>query len=120
MIENRNLKRTQGNGVNQQTVIEDVPFKLHEFKVKREILFNAAEYFKALLEGGFKESNELVINIQEERPICLEVWLKILHGSDLKSTYRNVDLRGMWEVLAASHKYCLSPKDDTAKKWFEG
>lgn len=45
-------------------------------------------------------------------------WLEILHGSDF--TYSSIDIRHVWEMLAAAHKYGLDPNLYSAKAWFNG
>lgn len=95
---------------------------MHDLKVKRDTLINAAEYFKKLVDGGFKESQQSIVELKEDSAESAEgviVWLKILHGSHVKSTY-SINLRGIWEVLAAAHKYGLDPKSKEGKAWFEG
>ena len=44
------------------------------------------------------------------------IWLKILHNSDLQTSYDDQNLRIIWELLAAGLKYGFDPHK--AKTWF--
>lgn len=84
---------------------ELVPKKVHLFKVKRDILAASSDYFRTMFgKPGFRESQQTIVDLKEDLPVSVEVWLRIIHGSDTKATYGRVDLKGVWEVLAAAHK----------------
>ena len=116
-IEYVEITRTEGDGANAHEVKSSVPNKVHEFKVQRDVLVKSSTYFHELLgaNGGFKEGDDL----HEDPAGSVELWLKILHGCDLQSTYETTTIKGVWEMLATAHKYGLDPKMAAAKTWFE-
>lgn len=98
---------------------ESVPKKVHEFSVVREIVSKASTYFNKLLAANFKEGQQTTIDLHEDNPSAMAVWFKIMHGCALDiAVVKSTTMKGVWEVLAAAHKYGLDPKGDNAKAWF--
>lgn len=119
VYEYQTIQRTQLNEDGTATeVAEQVPSKVHEFKVKREILAVNSAYFKKILydEEG-QPGTEDVIAIHDEAPSSIELWAKILHGSDIHSTLSSINIKGVWDMLATAYRYELDPSKPGAKAW---
>lgn len=109
------MTRAEGD----RTVTEDRPTKVHEFKVKREALINGAPYFKTLLgDAHFKEGNQDVVDLHEDRAIGLSVWFQLLHNKVTAESYE-VRIEGIWDMLLVAEKYGFNPKATEATTWFE-
>jgi hypothetical protein len=92
-------------------VKESVPFKVHEFKVKRETLAANSAYFKTTV--GER------VDLHDDEPGAIDVWLKILHGCDVSSTLTSATtIKGLWDILATAYRYEFDPKLPGAKAWF--
>ena len=121
VIECKDVERLQGEGATQRLVADRVAEKVHKFEVKRDVLLKASAYFGTLLGNShFQEAGQSIVDLFDDVGVAVEVWFKILHNASLDSTQTTVDIRGVWEVLVAAHKYGLDPKMPEAKKWFEG
>ena len=121
VIEYEEVTRTQlkEDGTSRE-IKESVPSKVHEFKVKREVVVNSSTYFSKLIHTGgpFKEGGQDRIDLHEDPPASVELWFKLLHGCDVSSMLEGTSITGVWEVLATAHKYGLDPKVTEAKAWF--
>lgn len=82
-----------------------VSVKVHEFKVKRAVLVDSSDYFRKLLEGPFIEAQQTAVPLLEDSAEGLHVWFSILHNANLEVTHEHITIRGVWETLAAAHKY---------------
>jgi len=122
VIEHEEVTRIEGLDTNAHAVTESKPTKIHEYKVKREVLSNSGTYFRKLLsDGNFKESEQSTIDLHEDgkgSATGMTIWFKILHDAVDESTYQ-VSTDGIWYMLAAAHKYGFDPKTEEAKAWFE-
>lgn len=120
-IEYEIVIREERNGYEVRNVKASVPKKVHEFKVERNVLVKSSTYFEKILsaETGFKEDRQDIQTLHEDPAGSVELWLKILHASDVEPTYESTSILGIWEMLATAHKYGLDPKMPAAKVWFE-
>ena len=121
VIEYGNVIRTEGDGDAAYNVTVVGPKKVHEFKGKRDILIANSTHMQALLSdnGGANEKRSTT-DLDEHSVLGITVWLKLVHGSEVKSTYTTMSLRDMWEILATADKYKFNTKIAEAKTWFEG
>ena len=120
VIEHEKVSRTKldEDGTTRE-VVEFVACKVHEFKVKREILASNSPHFKATLYDEDDRPAGDRITIYDEEARSIEVWAKILHGADIQSTLTPVDLKGVWDILATANRYQIDPSKAGAKAWFE-
>ncbi|KAK5684628.1 hypothetical protein LTR17_027177 [Elasticomyces elasticus] len=119
IIEHETVTRTQGDGDAAQTVTESVPSKVHEFRVKRDVLSENSTYFANMLsDAKFKEGEGSTIELHEDNALAITVWLKIIHDVVDDTTYQ-LSLDDVWYMLAAAQKYGFSTRSPAAKLWFE-
>ncbi|KAK5720166.1 hypothetical protein LTR15_007439 [Elasticomyces elasticus] len=119
IIEHETVTRTQGDGEAAQTITESVPSKVHEFRVKRDVLSENSNYFaNILLNDNFRESQENMIELHEDNALAITVWLKITHDVVDDTTYQ-LSLDDVWYMFAAAQKYGFSTRSPAAKLWFE-
>ncbi|KAK5164092.1 uncharacterized protein LTR77_010183 [Saxophila tyrrhenica] len=120
VVEHEIVHRPSEENNNQATKVS-VPSMVHLFKVDRATLATSSLVFKKMIspDGPFKESTLTCIDLLEDHPQSVEIWLKLVHGSlDLKSTYSTTTITGVWEVLETAHKYAWDPEMPAAKAWF--
>ncbi|KAK4546193.1 hypothetical protein LTR36_002330 [Oleoguttula mirabilis] len=115
LIEHENVTRTGGDA----TVTESKPYKVHEFKVKRDTLSNSGPYFRKLLsDGNFKEAGQDTIDLHEDGSVVgFIVWFKVLHATVDDTTYQ-ASIDDIWNMLATAHKYGFDPRSEAARGWF--
>ncbi|KAK4952040.1 hypothetical protein LTR10_009960 [Elasticomyces elasticus] len=119
IIEHETVTRTQGDGDTAQIITESVPSKVHEFRVKRDVLSENSNYFANMLsDAKFKEGEESMIELHESNALAITVWLKITHDVVDDTTYQ-LSLDDVWYMLAAAQKYGFSTRSPAAKLWFE-
>lgn len=119
-VEYKEVTRTE----NDKQVKESAPSKVHEFRVKRDVLCAASPVLRKLLTTGFREAEQTTVELHGDPAKALEVWFKIFHATsdeleDVEFAYLGTDLKDVWEVLATAHKYEIDPKDAKAKAWFD-
>ena len=100
-------------------VKEAVASKVHEFKVKRGVLTANSAYFnKSLFQADGQPTAAEKLDLHNDQPGAIEVWLKILHASDVHSTLAATSIKRLWDVLATAFKYGFDPNMAGAKAWF--
>jgi hypothetical protein len=92
----------------------DLP-KPAEFKVKRAVLVENSKVFARLLSGGFKEENDKMVTLHDDRVRALLIWFRFLHDVDLEETYQ-VSHHEMWYLVEVADKYDLDIK--LLRPWF--
>jgi hypothetical protein len=120
VIEYFTVTRTELNEDGTATEVKkSVPCKTHEFKVKREVLAGNSTYFKnTLYDKEGQPTSDEKIDIHDDEPGAIEVWLKLLHGCDVDSTIASTSLKGIWDILATAYRYEFDAKLPGAKSWF--
>lgn len=118
------VKRTE----NDEVIVESKASKVHEFRVKRNVLCAASPVLRKLLTGGFREAEQTTVELHDDYVQALGLWLRIIHAPDAAGVdgavdakgfgYRDVELRGVWELLSMMHKYEIDPKEAKTKAWF--
>lgn len=112
---------------NDKTITESKPSKVHEFRVNRAVLCAASPVWGKLLAAGFGEPEQTTVELHDDPTKALETWLHVIHAEDASAAalegakfgYRDVELKGLWEMLSVAHKYEIDTKEAKAKGWFE-
>ncbi|KAK5699159.1 hypothetical protein LTR17_023476 [Elasticomyces elasticus] len=119
IVEHETVTRTQGDGEAAQPITESVPSKVHEYRVKRDVLSENSNYFANMLsDAKFKEAEGSMIELHEDNALAMTVWLKIIHDVVDDTTYQ-LSLDDVWYMLAAAQTYGFSTGSPAAKLWFE-
>ena len=116
-IEYGDVTRTE----NDKAVTTKAPTKVHEYRLSRETLINASPVFRKLLtNANFRESEQHVVELHEDPPQTLKIWLEIFHKvAPFEELVETVNFKGLWDLLATAHKYEIDPKSADSKAWFE-
>lgn len=120
-VEYEEVKRIE----NCKSITDSAPCKVHEFRVKRELLCAASPVLCKLLTAGFRETEQTTIELHGDPAKALGIWFKILHAEDgsfegVVFTHDDIELKDVWQVLSTAQKYEITPKEAKAKAWFEG
>ena len=93
---NRSVKRTQ------------------QFRVSKEVLSkNSTVLAVMFVPSRWRESQTELVKLEEDSVASMDIWLRILHGTDLD---HYVPLEEMWRLVAACDKYHFNL--NLLKPWF--
>lgn len=91
--------------------------QVEEFKVCRSTLMEHSPVFKALLSPGrFAEGEKDTVTLKEDHIISMEILLRVVHDTDLQSTFET-PLEEMWPLVLTLEKYDLDIS--IFQEWFE-
>lgn len=105
---------------------EEDAYQMFHIRVSSKHLILASRVFKRLLQGSFKEGQQLssqdhiVLPLPEDNPAALLVLLNLIHGQTRKVP-RTVDLWMLTELAILVDKYeLLEATEMTMEHWFRG
>ena len=85
-----------------------------QFRVSKAVLSKNSTFFAAMfVPSHWRESQMELVKLEEDSVASMNIWLRILHGTDLD---HNVPLDEMWRLVAACDKYHFNL--DLLKPWF--
>ena len=88
--------------------------RTQQFRVSKEILTNNSTVLAVmLLPSHWRESQMELVKLEEDSVASMDIWLRILHGTDLD---HYVPLEEMWRLVAACDKYHFNIS--LLKPWF--
>lgn len=77
--------------------------------VSKDVLLNssASRFFRPMLTGGFAESGKAAVDIQEENPNAMLLWLKLLHGTIITEGNRVMflSITDLWHAVSITRYY---------------
>ena len=117
VIEHADVTRTEGEGNAARTSIVSVPKKAHEFRVRRDVVAQSSVYFCKLLNGNFKEAEQIVVDMHDDTAVSLKVWLKLMYDTTTDDTHA-LSIKDIWDALLAAEKYGFDPQTKRSKMWF--
>jgi BTB/POZ domain len=98
---------TLGRFSGEETVVVQVGSSPESFHVHKSFLCNASPFFRAALEGQFKESAEGVLKLPEDSPDTFERFLSWLYLNEYKVMGRKKDRssEGFWREVVRDHSF---------------
>lgn len=109
-------KKNTPRGVNEDKVPDVQPTPATVFHVQKAVLVKI-DYFRILLQGGFRESGQKSVTLRGDDVHALDIWFRLLHHDGLdENTYAKATIATVWEVIATGSKYSLPTP--YARDWF--
>ena len=117
IIEHELITRAEGNG----SITENIPYKVHEFKVSGAVLAFASAMLNGLLARSPPNITTVDVHEKDGSGMIqgLKFWFELLHGL-FNDDMQSLKLIDVWNVIATAHKYGFNTRGQAAKNWFDG
>ncbi|KAK5111575.1 hypothetical protein LTR62_004871 [Meristemomyces frigidus] len=115
VVEHGEVATTQGEGDARKTVTQRMPTKLHEYKVKREVLSASGNYFNILLIDPALDG----LDLHEDNAASMTLWFKLLHSNAEDASMYEATIDDIWYMIAAGKRYDFKTTNDVVKAWFD-
>ncbi|KAL2072711.1 hypothetical protein VTL71DRAFT_12054 [Oculimacula yallundae] len=99
----KNLEKTAGT--EKVTILvgpDEVPFRVH-----KNVICEASDYFDAAFKSGFKEADEGIIRMSEENPLVFRKLLAWLYNSKLPNGFGTSCQRLLYDIYIMAEKLCM-------------
>lgn len=96
---------------------EGEPVQTYDLLVDRKTVTGISDWFLRLLRGSFKEGSSTVVEMEEVKPVVVEIIMRLKHDADAGAIcLPKLPLEDLWDICEAAQRYFIDYS--VFGKWF--